>query len=82
MLTLNELLIAEVTEHEFKSSLETKRPKSWLKTVSAYANGMGGSIYFGVTDDGVPVKLDDVQKTAEEISRFIKECISPLPELI
>jgi len=81
MTTLNELLIAEVTEHEFKSALETKKPKSWLKTVSAYANGMGGSIYFGVSDDGVLVKLDDVQKTAEEISRFIKGRISPLPEI-
>lgn len=52
MKTLNELLIAEVTEHEFKSELETKRPKSWLKTVSAFANGVGGSLYFGVGDNG------------------------------
>ena len=80
MTTLYKLLIAEVTEHEFKSALETKKPKSWLKTVSAYANGMGGSLYFGVSNEGVPIGLD-VQKAAEEISRFIKERISPLPEI-
>lgn len=32
MSTLNQLLIAEATEYEFKSVLETQRPKSWLKT--------------------------------------------------
>jgi ATP-dependent DNA helicase RecG len=80
MKTLNELLIAEVTEHEFKLELEVKKPKSWLKTVSAFANGIGGSLYFGVDDKGVSVGLDDVKKTADDISRFIKERISPLPE--
>ena len=60
MKTLNELLIAEVTEHEFKSDLETKKPKSWLKTVSAFANGIGGSIYFGVEDNSKVVGLLDV----------------------
>jgi len=38
MLTFNELLIAESTEYEFKVALEAKRHKSWLKTVSAFAN--------------------------------------------
>jgi hypothetical protein len=43
MPTLKELLVAEATEYEFKSALETNRPKSWLKTVSAYANGQGAA---------------------------------------
>ena len=80
MKTLNELLIAEVTEHEFKSELEIKKPKSWLKTVSAFANGIGGSIYFGVADNTKVVGLADVKKTTDEISRFIKGQISPIPE--
>ena len=73
MKTLSELLIAEVTEHEFKSDLEIKKPKSWLKTVSAFANGIGGSLYFGVANSINVIGLLDVQKTAEEISRLIKE---------
>jgi len=80
MKTLNELLIAEVTEHEFKSELEIKKPKSWLKTVSAFADGIGGSIYFGVDDKGIAIGLADVKKAADDISRLIKERISPLPE--
>jgi ATP-dependent DNA helicase RecG len=51
MKTLKGILLAESTEYEFKSELELKKPKSRLKTVSAFANGLGGSIYFGV-DDG------------------------------
>ena len=34
-------LIAEATECDFKVALETKKPKSWLKSVSAFANGIG-----------------------------------------
>lgn len=80
MAALSELLIAEVTEYEFKSELEVKRPKSWLKTVSAFANGLGGSFFFGVDDEGNPVGLADVKATSDQISRLIKERISPLPE--
>jgi predicted HTH transcriptional regulator len=58
MATLNRLLIAEATEYEFKSAVEANKPRSLLKTVSAFANGVGGSIYFGVSGDGVAAGLD------------------------
>jgi len=80
MTKFNELLIAEATEHEFKSALEISRPKSWLKTVSAFANCLGGRIFFGVDDNGNPVGLDDIKETSEQISRLLKERISPIPE--
>ena len=80
MKTFKELLIAETTEYEFKSALEINRPKSWLKSVSAFANGIGGSLYFGVDDKGNAVGLDDANKTSSDISRFIKERIMPLPD--
>jgi predicted HTH transcriptional regulator len=41
-------LIAECTAYDFKLMLEEKRPKSWLKSVSAFANGLGGSLFFGI----------------------------------
>jgi ATP-dependent DNA helicase RecG len=78
--TLKQLLIAEATEYEFKSELEVKKPKSWLKTVSAFANGLGGSFFIGVEDDGTPVGLADIKETSDQISRLIKERIAPLPE--
>ena len=37
-------LIAECTAYDFKVMLEEKKPKSWLKSVSAFANGLGGSL--------------------------------------
>jgi ATP-dependent DNA helicase RecG len=80
MPTLKKLLVAEATEYEFKSVLETKRPKSWLKTVSAYANGQGGSFFYGVDDNGAVIGLDDVKTATEQISKLIQARISPLPE--
>ena len=66
MSTLNELIIAEVTEYEFKAELELKKPKNCLKTVSTFANGFGGSIYFGVTNSG-EVRNINFLRTAEKI---------------
>lgn len=77
MTTLNQLLIAEATEYEFKLDVEAKKPRSWLKTVSAFANGVGGSIYFGVSDEGVAIGLKNAQKAAEQISELIKARIEP-----
>jgi len=77
MATLNQLLIAEATEYEFKSAVEVNKPRSWLKTVSAFANGVGGSLYFGVSDNGVVIGLDDPQEDAERISELIKARIEP-----
>ncbi len=43
-----ETLIAECTAYDYKVTLEEKKPKSWLKSVSTFANGSGGSLLFGV----------------------------------
>jgi predicted HTH transcriptional regulator len=78
MSTLNLFLIAEATEYEFKSAAEVNKPRSWLKSVSAFANGVGGSLYFGVSDDGVAFGLDDPQKVSGKISELIKARIEPV----
>lgn len=41
--------ISECTAYDFKLMLEEKRPKSWLKSVSAFANGLGGSLFLELT---------------------------------
>ena len=43
--------IAEATECDFKVALEVRKPKSWLKSVSAFANGIGGTLFFGIDDN-------------------------------
>lgn len=40
-------LIGKATTYDKKQQLEVKRPKSWLKSVSAFANGEGGTLVFG-----------------------------------
>ena len=74
--------IAEATECDFKVALEIKKPKSWLKSVSAFANGIGGTLIFGIDDNRNVVGLTDAQTDAEAISRLIKERISPYPNFI
>lgn len=70
-------LIIEATEYEFKVAVEKNKPKSWLKSVSAFANGIGGTLFFGVSDDRTITGLDDAQADAEAISRLIKDRITP-----
>lgn len=74
-------LIAECTAYDFKVMLEEKKPKSWLKSVSTFANGLGGSLFFGIDNDGVVKGLDDVQYVCEVISSRIRDYMDPLPEI-
>lgn len=74
-------LIGECTAYDFKIMLETKRPKSWLKSVCAFANGLGGSLFFGVANDGTIKGLDDVQQVCEMVSHKVRDYMDPLPEV-
>ena len=75
-------MIAEATECDFKVALETKKPKSSLKSVNAFANGIGGTLFFGINDNREIIGLTDAQSDAEIISRLIKERITPYPNFI
>jgi len=77
-----EELLGEATEYDKKISLEVKRPKSWLKSVSAFANGIGGILFFGIADDGNIVGLSDIQKASEVISEQVKARMDPIPDVI
>lgn len=68
-------LIGETTEYDKKAALETKRPKSWCKSVSAFANTSGGVLIFGVSDDGKIIGLADPVGDAEKISIIIQEMV-------
>lgn len=77
-----EQLIGEATEYDKKAMLEVKKPKSWLKSVSAFANGVGGVLIFGIADDDSVVGISDVKKAMEVISEQIKVKMDPTPEVI
>lgn len=76
---IKDSLPAESTTVEYKVSLETEKPKSWLKTICAFANTSGGSIVFGVADDKSLIGIDDIDATAEKIIELISANISPIP---
>ena len=71
--------IGEATSYDKKQMLEIKRPKSWLKSVSAFANGEGGTLIFGISDDNQVVGLSDAEGDAEKISEEIKTKLDPVP---
>jgi len=83
-LTFMKLLdfIGETTEYDKKLKLEIKKPKSWLKSVSAFANTIGGVLLFGISDDEAFVGLDNVKETMEIISEQIKMKMDPVPEIV
>ncbi|MBR0294913.1 MAG: ATP-binding protein [Bacilli bacterium] len=72
-------MIVECSDYDFKEDLETKKPRSWLKSVSAFANGIGESLFFGVDDDGNPKDLTDIAAKSDKISELIKMRIDPIP---
>ncbi len=70
----------ETTNIDFKLDLETEKPKSWLKSVSAFANTKGGIILFGVDNETREEKgIKNVVETTEKITELINARIEPLP---
>ncbi len=72
-------LIGETTEYDRKEALEIRKPKSWCKSVSAFANGMGGTLIFGITDANEIKGLRDAEGDSEKISEQIKIRLNPIP---
>ncbi|MGF7017050.1 ATP-dependent DNA helicase RecG [Lachnospiraceae bacterium PF1-21] len=62
-------------------SLELKAEinRTYLKTVSAFANYQSGSIFFGVADDGAIVGVMDAQESKLNIENAINDSINPQP---
>ena len=72
-------LIGEATAYDKKLMLEVRRSKSWLKSVSAFANGEGGLLIFGISDEDQIIGLADAEGDAEKISEEIKSKLDPVP---
>lgn len=60
---------------EFKEKIT----KTFLKTVSAFANYEGGTIIFGIDDSGEIVGIEDIKKTSLKLENMINESIKPNP---
>ena len=70
---INELysdIITEDTKYEFKAVLNPDDPLKWAKTIVAYANGEGGYIFVGVSDnrDAFGLSIEEIDKTKNLVS--------------
>ncbi|NLO71128.1 MAG: AAA family ATPase [Porphyromonadaceae bacterium] len=75
-------ILSESTQIAYKETLETKKAKSWLKSISAFANGVGGTLVFGVRDtDHHIVGVDNTQEVVTKISELIQARIKPQPQV-
>ena len=57
-----------------------KYTDSFLKTVSAFANGHGGILLFGISDDKNRIGLSDPVKDALRIENKVNDSIDPRPD--
>lgn len=65
----------ESKELEFKSEVS----RSFLKTVSAFANFGGGTILFGVDDNGNPIGIGDPTSVCLDVENRINDAFDPRP---
>ena len=66
----------ESKDVEFKERIT----KSYLKTVSAYANYKNGKIIFGINDEGKAIGLEKIVENKLNIENTINDTIKPKPE--
>lgn len=81
-MSIKDYASAEQTTLDYKVNLEERRPKSWMKSVSAFANTSGGHILFGITNDTHEVVgLEDPQYVVSKVTELIQARIKPMPRI-
>ena len=78
-MTIEEIIQGESKNVEFKEALPEKSIK-YMKTVVAFANGMGGKIIFGIADKNreiVGVDNTEIFKTIDAIANAISDSCEP-----
>lgn len=80
-MTIDNYISMETTTIDYKEQVEVKKARSWLKSVSAFANTGIGKIIFGIRDaDLAKVGLENCQQSGEKITELINARIQPIPD--
>lgn len=58
---------------EFKREMNSNA----VKTIIAFANTGGGTLYIGVDDEGVPVGVDDVDAEMTRVTSLLRDSVKP-----
>ena len=66
-------LIGEATAYDKKERVERNKPKSWLKSVSAFANGDGGILIWGISDSDEVIGIAITKRNCEMLFKLGKE---------
>jgi ATP-dependent DNA helicase RecG len=67
------------TKEKYNLEFKVEVSKTFLKTISAYANYNDGVIMFGVDDNGYLVGLDNAKEESLRIENMINDSIIPIP---
>jgi hypothetical protein len=72
-------VINENLDHEFKAELNPENPMKWAKTIVGYANGKGGVMFVGVSNEGEAfgLNLEEIDKTKNLVARINDRSIFP-----
>lgn len=72
-------VVAEDRKFEYKAALNLDAPVKWAKTIVGYANGDGGFLFVGVSNDGEAfgIGLDDIDRTKNLIATVNDRHIFP-----
>ncbi len=69
-------MLKETNRLEFKEGLSN----TFLKTVSAYSNYEGGTVLFGIDDNGNSIGIDNPKQLCHDIENKINDSITPQPD--
>ena len=72
-------VITEDFDYEYKAQLNPETPVKWAKTIVGYANGKGGIMFVGVSNEGEAfgIELDEIDKVKNLIARINDRHIFP-----
>ena len=72
-------VLVEDTKYEFKAVLNADNPVKWAKTIVAYANGDGGYIFVGVSNERMVfgLTLDEIDRTKNLVALINDRHIFP-----
>ena len=72
-------VVSEDLKYEYKAELNPDNPVKWAKTIVGYANGDGGVLFVGVSNDGEAfgLTLDEIDKAKNLIARINDRNIFP-----
>lgn len=72
-------VLMEDLDYEFKQVLSEENPVKWAKTIVAYANNGGGTIFVGVSNDGdaFGLTLNDIDRAKNLVARINDRNIFP-----